>query len=116
VTEREHPLFGESCLDECFTEAEIEPLVKWLSDHRPLYQPTTVSAVEFPLRGNMSCSEMPIGGTLDFLSIDDAPDYDLPFKVCGLLDLLGGTIIGKDGVEREYDPVIFTGRDGAKYY
>jgi hypothetical protein len=85
VTERQ----GSSVhLGEHFTEDEARALTDWLAEHRKCA--TTIEPVKLPEPDNvMSFNEMPVGGETDFLMIDEAPEYDLPFKVNGHFDVRG---------------------------
>lgn len=76
------PGYEEAFVDECFTADEAAALAGYL---REFYDDEpTVRLVELPVTENiMPFGGIPLGGGVDNLDISRAPDYDLPFKVCG---------------------------------
>ena len=75
----------ESAVEECFTDEEAKAFVEFIRTHRNDAS-ASIDPVELPIGSNtMGISDQPVGGDTDFLTIGDSPDYDLPFKVWGLL-------------------------------
>lgn len=81
------PFGCEGVVEECFTGDEAKAFVGFIQTHRAGTTNVLIEPVKLPIGNNrMGIGDQPVGGDTDFLTIGDSPDYDLPFKVWGLMD------------------------------
>jgi len=81
--------YVEDALEELFTEDEANAFVAWVKRHRH-DQTATIRPAELPFAANsIGLGGVAFGsnGDPDCLEMWSAPDFDLPFKVCGHYDI-----------------------------
>jgi len=78
--------YSEGALDELFSKKEAMMLKKYLKDNYGV--DTKIKEEDLPLDNNlMGFDEIPFGGGVDCILIDENEKYNLPFKVNGYFDI-----------------------------
>lgn|SRR5215813_9082853 len=91
--------YAEHHVEELFTAGEAKQLKDYLDREHGAEGPTTIEEVRLPVPGNtMAVCARPVGGGDDFYRLCEEPEYSLPFKVWGYLDLVGCELLDGSGV------------------
>jgi hypothetical protein len=80
-------IYCEEAVEELFTGEEAKAFIDFVRKH---YQDASARAepFELPMMSNtIGFGGVPVGGGTDFFTINDDPEYDLPFKVGGYYDV-----------------------------
>ncbi len=91
--------YAEEAIEELFTEDEAKQLVAYLDREHGDQETTIIEEQKLPIPNNC-CGYSPngVGGGDDFYTLDQRPDYSLPFKVWGYFDLVGCELVDGSGV------------------
>src|SRR5262249_8154204 len=95
----------EHYIEELFTADEAKQLKDYLDREHGAEGATTINEVDLPIANNvmgvgMIVGVIGIGRGEYFYTLDEEPKYDLPFKVCGYLNLVGCELLDDSGAMR----------------